>query len=163
MLVLFTSQSTPLMPLVYPSVGKSQGPHEDLVHHKRTRTGRGDALQEMVRQQSWQSSMCVGTTITACCSPNPTALPSSQLPGHCTTCLTRLVGITHFVVCSELFLHARASRLGPGKSPLPSGDSGVNTFLDRPIFGLRLPDRRHVVLWRRRLQNPICASYIVCS
>ena len=21
-------------------------------------------------------------------------------PGHCTTCLTRLVGITHFVVCS---------------------------------------------------------------
>ena len=95
---------------------------------------RGDALQELVRQQSWQSSMCVGTTITACCSPNPTALPSSQLPGHCTTCLTRLVGITHFVVCSELFLHARASRLGPGKSPLPSGDSGVNTFLDLPVL-----------------------------
>ena len=109
------------------------------IHHEPV---RGDALQEMVRQQSWQSSMCVGTTITACCSPNPTALPSSQLPGHCTTCLyTRLVGITHFVFCSELFLHARASRLGPGKSPLPSGDSGVNTFCHQED-GRRLHERR---------------------
>ena len=87
---------------------------------------RGDALQEMIERQAGDHRCVLVPSSQHAARPvlQRCHRPSSQIAARHLAWHDSLVAHLMFA----LFLHAHTSRLGPGKSPLPSGDSGVNTF-----------------------------------